>query len=62
MQGRCTSELISEGCKQISALEQQKLQMWKGGKLICLKRAESLSFYDSLLQKTDSGSLMKKCS
>ena len=36
--------------------------MWKGGKLLCLKRANSLTFYDSTRSKLDDGTAMKKCS
>ena len=36
--------------------------MWKGGKLLCYKRAASLSFYNSTQQKTyDNTTIMKTC-
>lgn len=41
---------------------EQSLQMWKGGKLICLKRALSLNFYDSINTVTPDGQAMKNCS
>jgi hypothetical protein len=61
MKGKCTSELISEGCKHVDAVGEQKLQMWKGAKLICLKRAESIDFYDSTSTTSSNGTALKKC-
>lgn len=39
----------------------QSLKMWKGGKLLCYKRTESLSFYNSTLEKLDDGTVFNKC-
>ncbi len=35
--------------------------MWKGGKLLCYKRASSLNFYNSTLTKTKDNIIMKNC-
>lgn len=35
--------------------------MWKGGKLICYKRAEFLTFYNSILNETTDGTVLKVC-
>lgn len=35
--------------------------MWKGGKLLCYKRASSLNFYNSTLEKTEDNIVMKAC-
>ena len=39
LEGDCSSELISYGCDTIPEISTQNLKMWKGGKLICFKRA-----------------------
>jgi len=53
--------LISEGCQQISAMTQQTLNMWKGGKLICVKREQGVSFYDSVELTTSGGIELTTC-
>ena len=35
--------------------------MWKGSKLLCYKRVTSLSFYNSTLTTTPSGTTLKTC-
>ena len=39
----------------------QELKMWKGGKLLCYKRAQSLNFYNSTLESTPDGTELKTC-
>ena len=36
------------------------MKMWKGGKLLCYKRVDSLNFYNSTLKSTQ-GVTMKTC-
>lgn len=61
LQGACSSELIALGCSTIAGLQKQNMKMWKGGKLLCYKRVSSLSFYNSTLDRTPSGTAMKSC-
>lgn len=35
--------------------------MWKGTKLLCYKRIDSLNFYNSTLLQTKSGTTLKSC-
>lgn len=54
-QGQCTNNLISMGCKVVSPMTAETLNMWKGTSLICYKRANSMNFYNSILTTAPSG-------
>lgn len=43
------------------ALQKQNMKMWKGSKLLCYKRVDSLNFYNSTLTATPEGVTMKTC-
>jgi hypothetical protein len=61
LEGTCTSELIYYGCSTISPMGKQQMKMWKGGKLLCYKRASSLNFYNSTLDVTPDGTELVHC-
>ena len=43
------------GCKIVSPMSAETLNMWKGTSLICYKRANSMNFYNSILTTAPSG-------
>lgn len=61
MQGACSSELIDLGCKTLEPMSAMNIKMWKGNKLLCYKRVNSLTFYNSTLDKLEGVGAMKSC-
>lgn len=43
----CSAELIENGCWRVPAIAKEAMNFWKGGKLLCVKRIKSLTFYNS---------------
>lgn len=61
MQGACSSQLIDLGCRTLQAIDRMNIKMWKGNKLLCYKRVDSLTFYNSSLDQLEGVGSMKSC-
>lgn len=55
MKGKCSSELIAQGCSTVSAMGSEVMNMWKGSSLLCYKRADSMTFYNSVIKNAPPG-------
>lgn len=47
LKGRCNSELRSLNCQHVDAVAAEMMDIWKGGKRLCIKRDPDYSLYNS---------------